>query len=179
MPEIPVWTTLSDRVVYENAWIRVREDRFVRPDGEMGFMGGGDSALGWNGCSERQSGDCAGWAVSVHAAAVYVGDSARGVGCRETDMLAVAQRELREEAGVRASRWRSLGTVDVCNGVTNDVQHLFLAEDLTLVESEPDPEEELTVKWVGFDEATRMILEGEITEVCSVAANLESPAGGI
>ena len=45
----------------------------------------------------------------------------------ETDMRKVAERELAEEVGVRASEWRLLGPVDVMNGVTDDVQSLFLA----------------------------------------------------
>ena len=103
------------------------------------------------------------------------GGSAEG----ETDMLAVAKRELREEAGVIAADWQSLGTVDVCDGVTNDVQHLFLARSLTTVENDPDPEEDLTLRWVLIDDAVTMILRNEITEVCSVAAILKGRLLGI
>ena len=33
------WTTLSSRLVYENPWIRVREDQVLRPDGQPGIYG--------------------------------------------------------------------------------------------------------------------------------------------
>ncbi|HEX8175636.1 MAG TPA: hypothetical protein VF543_11000 [Pyrinomonadaceae bacterium] len=33
------WRTLSSREVYENNWIRVREDKVIRPDGEQGIYG--------------------------------------------------------------------------------------------------------------------------------------------
>ena len=33
------WTTLSRRLVYENPWIRVREDQVLRPDGQPGIYG--------------------------------------------------------------------------------------------------------------------------------------------
>ena len=33
------WTTNASRIVYENAWIRVREDQVVRPDGGPGIYG--------------------------------------------------------------------------------------------------------------------------------------------
>src|SRR5680860_173631 len=33
------WRTLGTREVYDNAWIRVREDRVVRPDGAAGIYG--------------------------------------------------------------------------------------------------------------------------------------------
>jgi hypothetical protein len=33
------WTTLSSRPVYDNPWIRVREDQVLRPDGLPGIYG--------------------------------------------------------------------------------------------------------------------------------------------
>lgn len=92
----------------------------------------------------------------------------------ETDMLAVAQRELAEEAGVIAACWQPLGAVDVCNGVADDVQSLYLATRLAETPAHPDPEEEITVTWKPFDEAVRMAMDGRIAEVCSVAAILRA-----
>lgn len=91
----------------------------------------------------------------------------------ETDLLAAAQRELAEEAGVSAAHWQSLGTVDVCNGVTDDVQHLFLATGLQPAEAHQDPVEEIVVTWIPFAEAFALTMEGAITEVCTVAAILK------
>ena len=34
-----MWSTLTSRAVYENPWIRVREDSVVRPDGTPGVYG--------------------------------------------------------------------------------------------------------------------------------------------
>jgi 8-oxo-dGTP pyrophosphatase MutT (NUDIX family) len=87
-------------------------------------------------------------------------------------MATVARRELKEEAGVEAEHWQLLGAVDVNNGVTTDVEHLFLATGLRSGENHPDPEEELALKWVPFESAVQMIFNGYITEVCSVAALL-------
>ena len=33
------WTTLGSRLVYENPWIKVREDQVLRPDGLPGIYG--------------------------------------------------------------------------------------------------------------------------------------------
>jgi len=90
----------------------------------------------------------------------------------ERDMLAVAKRELAEETGLLAQHWELLGPVDVCNGVADDVQTLFLARDLTSTEMQLDPEEDISVEWRPFDEAVRMAVDGRISEVCSVAAIL-------
>jgi len=169
------WTTLSQRTAYENAWIRVREDKFVRPDGEVGLYGVVEirPSIGVVAVNRNRETVLVGqyrYTLRRYTWEIPRGGSSEG----ETDMLAVAQRELREETGVQAARWESLGTVDVCNGVTTDVQHLFLAHDLTLTEPEPDPEEELSLRWVAFEEAVRMAMKGEIKEVCSVAAILKT-----
>lgn len=90
----------------------------------------------------------------------------------ETDMFEVARRELAEETGVLAANWRELGPVDVCNGVADDVQTLFLATGLTATNMRLDPEEDITVEWLPFGDAVQMALDGRITEVCSIAAIL-------
>ncbi len=90
----------------------------------------------------------------------------------ESDMLAVAQRELAEEAGVKAENWKYLGAVDCCNGVVNDLQSLYLATDLFPTDRHLDPEEDIAICWTPFDEAVRMSLDGRITEVSSIAAIL-------
>ena len=168
------WTTLSTKVVYQNAWIRVREDRYVRPDGEAGLYGVIEirPSVGVVVVDGQDRVALIGqYRYTLRRVTWEIPRGGSGPG--ETDMLAVAQRELREEAGVVASRWTSLGTVDVCDGVTDDVQHLFLAQGLTDADTEPDPEEDLTVRWVTFHDAVGMVMSGEITEVCSVAAILK------
>jgi hypothetical protein len=66
-----------------------------------------------------------------------------------------------------------LGPVDVCNGVTDDVQSLFWASGLSSTEMKLDPEEDITVAWKPFAGVVEMVMDGRITEVCSVAAILK------
>jgi 8-oxo-dGTP pyrophosphatase MutT (NUDIX family) len=88
-------------------------------------------------------------------------------------MLEVAKRELAEETGTLAKTWQNLGAVDICNGVANDVQSLFLATDLSKTSQNLDPEEDIVVRWVPFGEAVQMAMNGRITEVCTIAALLK------
>ena len=167
------WKKLRSRIAYQNAWLRLREDAVLRPDGKEGIYGVvelrpsvGVVALN----ADREMVLVGQWRYPLgrHTWEIPRGGSMAG----ETDLLAVAQRELREEAGLEAGKWQRLGAVDVNNGVTTDVEHLFLASDLTGCETHPDPEEEIEVRWVRFETAVSMVFEGEITEVCSVAAIL-------
>lgn len=172
MPENS-WRTTGSRIAYENAWIRVREDEVIRPDGEPGIYGVVEirpsvGIVALNTSDEIVLVGQWRYALNRHSWEVPRGGSSPG----ETDMLLTAQRELAEEAGVTAARWEVLGPVDVCNGVANDVQTLFLATELAETAMSLDPEEDIVVAWKPFDEAVQMAMDGRITEVCSVAAIL-------
>jgi 8-oxo-dGTP pyrophosphatase MutT (NUDIX family) len=165
------WVTKSSRVVYQNAWIGVREDQVIRPDGKPGIYGVVDlrPSVGVAAINARDEVVLVGqwrYALGRYSWEVPRGGSLPG----ETDMLAAAKRELAEETGTLAGRWQSLGAVDICNGVANDVQSLFLATELSETPQKLDPEEDITVRWTPFAEALKMAMDGRITEVCSVAA---------
>jgi 8-oxo-dGTP pyrophosphatase MutT (NUDIX family) len=167
------WKTLASRIVYENSWVRLREDAVLRPDGQEGIYSVVEvrpsvGIIALNG--KREIVLVGQWRYPLGR---YSWEIPRGGSMPdESDLQAVARRELREETGVEASHWLKLGAVDVNNGVTSDVEHLFLATGLENGETHPDPEEEIEVRWVPFTEAVRMVLHGDIADVCSVAAIL-------
>jgi len=78
--------------------------------------------------------------------------------------LATAQRELAEEAGVRARSWSSLGSYFSSPGVFSEVLHLYLAADLELVASAPEANEVFEVHWVPLAQARERALSGEIRD---------------
>ena len=166
-------TKLDSRVVYQNQWIRLREDVVIRPDGGQGVYGVVEvrPSIGVLALNERDELLLVGqwrYPVDRYSWEIPRGGSHDG----ETDLQQVAARELREEAGVEAGRWTPLIDVDVNNGITTDTEHLFLATELSATCAEPDPEEEIAVRWVPFQEAVGMVMRGELTEVCTVAAIL-------
>ncbi len=173
------WQTLSTRVAYENPWIRVREDQVIRPDGKPGIYGVVQirPSIGVVALNDRDEIVLVGqwrYTVNRHSWEIPRGGSHPS----ETDMLAVAQRELAEETGVLAEHWKPLGTVDICNGVADDVQSLFLATGLSMTDMKLDPEEDIVVQWHPFQEAVQMTMDGRITEVCSIAAILKVAVSG-
>jgi ADP-ribose pyrophosphatase len=72
-----------------------------------------------------------------------------------------AVRELKEETGVRAKRWTSLGLYIPAPGIFTEVIHLYLARDLQIGSSTPDSDEELELKWLPLEEAIGLVLRGE------------------
>ena len=83
-----------------------------------------------------------------------------------------ARRELLEETGYRAARWRSLGYLYASPGVLDEKLHLFLAEDLTAGTAKPELDEQLEPKIVPWDEALQMALDGTIKDAKTITAIL-------
>lgn len=168
------WKTLESRTTYKNSWLRVREDQVIRPDGGPGIYGVVEirPSVGILAFNDRHELAIVGqwrYALGRYSYEIVRGGSAEG----ETDMLAAARRELREEAGFEAADWEAFGSADVCNGVTTDVQYFFIAKNLSFVGANQDPYEEIVTEWHSFDRVLDMIAQDEITEVCSIAAILK------
>jgi ADP-ribose pyrophosphatase len=72
-----------------------------------------------------------------------------------------AIRELREETGVTARRWTSLGQYLPAPGIFTEVIHLYLARDLDLGPPMPDADEELELQWLPMEECADKVLRGE------------------
>jgi ADP-ribose pyrophosphatase len=72
-----------------------------------------------------------------------------------------AVRELREETGVEAKRWTSLGLFIPAPGIFSEIIHLYLARDLHVGAAAPDADEELELKWLPIRDAVDLILRGE------------------
>jgi 8-oxo-dGTP pyrophosphatase MutT (NUDIX family) len=72
-----------------------------------------------------------------------------------------AVRELKEETGVQASRWTSLGLFIPAPGIFTEIIHLYMAQDLKIGQPKPDADEELELKWMPLEEAMGLILSGD------------------
>lgn len=94
------------------------------------------------------------------------------------DPLTAAERELGEEAGVAAREWSLLTDIFTSPGFAEETVRIYLAESLTAVDR-PDPEDEeadMTLDWVGLDEAVDMVLRGDVVNSIAVAGILAAYA---
>ena len=90
----------------------------------------------------------------------------------DEDVLAAAQRELKEETGYSADTWQNLGFVYSTPGFCNEKLHLFLAQDLHSGEQSLDDDEFINCEFVEISEIKKMIKNNEITDaktICAVA----------
>jgi 8-oxo-dGTP pyrophosphatase MutT (NUDIX family) len=97
-----------------------------------------------------------------------------GGGLLEHTPLESAQRELREETGLTAARWTRIARLHTSNSVTDEEGFVFLAEDLTQGEWEPEESEDLRVWKLPLAQAVALVMNDEITDAISVAGLLKA-----
>lgn len=86
------------------------------------------------------------------------------------EVLACAQRELREETGYEAQDWVHLGTIHPCIGYSDERIEAFLARKLLHVGASLDDGEFLQVVSLAPDAALSAVRAGEITDGKSISA---------
>jgi len=90
--------------------------------------------------------------------------------------LATVQRELAEEAGVRAIRWTPLGSILTTPGFCDERIHLYLARELDRVPAMPGEHELLEVHWVELPEALEWARNGQIEDAKTLVALFRAAA---
>lgn len=163
-PDNP-WTTLDHRLVYENPWISVREDRVIRPDGQPGIYGVvhfRNKAVGVLPVED----DGSVWLVGQHRYPVnaYSWEIPEGGGPDGEDPEQTARRELREETGLLATRLEPIAISHLSNSVSDEVAYLFRATGLTPGPDDPEGTERLEVRKMDWLTAWSMVVDGLITD---------------
>lgn len=165
------WRRLARRVAYENPWLTVWHDDVVRPDGSPGIYGVvhfRNQAAGVVAIDDADRVLLVGqhrYTLDAYSWEIPEG----GVPAGE-DALAGARRELREETGIVAATWRELRRFHLSNSVTDEEAVLFLATDLGQEDPDPEATEQLAIRWVGFEDALAMALDGRITDAMTILA---------
>jgi len=163
------WKTLGTRLVYENPWIRVREDDVIRPDGEPGIYGVVQTRIATGVCAVADDGQIyliGQWRYPHEEYSWEIVEGGTDDG--ETPEQAAA-RELQEEAGLVAEHWEPLGgPVHLSNCFSAEEGRLYLARGLTEVGAAPDGTEELARRWLPVDDALALVDDGTITDAMSV-----------
>jgi len=164
---------LTSTMRYENPWMRVREDVFLRPDGTQGVYGvieRRDFAciVPWDGTHlfliEQYRHPVAAWSLELPQGGWDPGDPG---GTPEE----LARLELREETGCRAQRLDHLGRLWQGVGVSTQSFDVWLATGLERGDAAPGIDEHgmHTVRMTP-DEVGSAVDEGRLRDSASVAA---------
>ncbi|MDX8141101.1 NUDIX hydrolase [Lentzea sp. BCCO 10_0061] len=171
---VMVWQRLATNVVHRSQWFEVRSDRVVRPDGGHGtythvVAPGSVTILAIQDDDEvvltRQ------W-IYTHGGTEWRLPGG-AVDHADADPLAAARRELAEETGLRAAKWERLGQIHGADSLSNHVDHIFLATDLTQGEAALEPgEADLRVRTMPFCHALDLVRQGMLPHAGSSHALL-------
>lgn len=162
---------LSSRVVYENQWLRLREDRIRYPDGSSGVYTVVDKR-DFTLVLPRADGGF--WMVEQFRYPIgrRVWELPQGSwhGEPDGDALALARTELAEETGLTAGEWRHLGRLGAACGFASQHFDVWLATEL--VEGTPDreaTEQDMVHRFVPDDELWAMVASGQVVDGHSLA----------
>ena len=169
------WKTLTEETVYENPWIEISHRDVITPGGSPGIYGVvkfKNLAIGILPIDEE--GNI--YLVGQYRYAIneYSWEMPEGGGPLDETPISAAQRELKEETGLVAEKWTELGRIHTSNSATNEEGFIFIAEQLTQQEAEPEDTEVLQVKKVHLSEAVEMVMRSEITDSLTVCAILKA-----
>lgn len=167
------WKTLSTETVYENAWLELSHREVITPGGSNGIYGlvkFKNQAIGVLPIDQDDHIYLVG--QFRYAIDEYSWEIPEGGGILGTDVLEAAKRELKEETGLVAAKWTKLARIHTSNSATNEEGFLYIAEELSQLEAEPEDTEDLQVKKVHLKEAVEMVMRSEITDSLSVCAIL-------
>lgn len=163
---------LASKVVYQNKWMTVREDKIVRSSGAEGIYGVVDKP------------DCA-VIIAIDDAQIHLVQQYRYTvqqrcwelpqGAWESnpdaDHCDLAKGELREETGLCAGKMEYVGPQFIAYGFLNQTCHVYLASQLTLIGDQRDSEEEdLITRSFSIEAFEQMLIDGQIKDSVTIAA---------
>jgi 8-oxo-dGDP phosphatase len=169
---VPFIETVASREIYRNPWMVLREDDIRRPDGSPGVYAVVDKptfalVMPYDGHRFRL----------VEQFRYPIGarrwefPQGTAPGVADTEPFELAERELREETGLRAASFEALGQIDIAPGMSSQRGWVFLATGIAEGESDREHEEQdMRSAWFPREEVEQMIRSSVIVDSQSIAA---------
>jgi ADP-ribose pyrophosphatase len=168
------WKSASSRAIYENRWMKLREDIALLPDGRTTIYGVVEcaEAVGVLPFLDRDTVLMVG--QYRYVAQDFYWEMPTGGRHSEETLEQAAQRELAEEAGHEAGRLVKLCDFHTSKSILREVAHLYLAEELRPAARPPDRTEFIERRTFPFNRVLEMVERGEIKDSMTVVAVLHA-----
>jgi len=168
---------LSSETVFEGPLFRVLRDRLVEPGGNLATRdivrhNGSVVVLAIDSAKSKRDP----WVVVErqyrHAANRFLWELPAGKLEPGEDPLLGAQRELAEETGYRAKKWKPLVEYYASPGFLGESMKVFVAEGLIAGDTNPDDDEQIAFRLVKLAELVKLIEKGAILDGKTLSAVL-------
>jgi ADP-ribose pyrophosphatase len=160
---------ISSVVVFECPLFRVRHDKLIEPGGRNSERdvirhNGSVVILALDNSKSKKDP----WIVIErqyrHAANQFLWELPAGKLEAGEDPLSGAKRELEEETGYKAKKWKPLVEYYASPGFLGESMKVFLAEGLIPGDAHPEEDEQIELRLVKLSEVLRMIEKGAILD---------------
>jgi ADP-ribose pyrophosphatase len=160
---------LSSEVVFEGSLFKVRHDKLIEPGGHASER----DVIRHNGsvvilALDKSKSKRDPWLVIErqyrHAANQFLWELPAGKLDAGEDPLAGAKRELAEETGYSARKWKPLVEYYASPGFLGESMMVFLAEGLIAGEARPGEDEQIDFRLVKLSDVLKMIEKGAIKD---------------
>jgi ADP-ribose pyrophosphatase len=167
--EVETAQLLSSVVVYQGSLFRVLHDKLLEPGGKPSERdvirhNGSVVILAIDSSKSRKNP----WIVVErqyrHAANQFLWELPAGKLDPGEDSLAGAKRELAEETGYTARKWKPLVEYYASPGFLGESMQVFVAEGLVAGDAHPEEDEEIEFRLVKLSEVLKMIEKGAIKD---------------
>ena len=169
------WITLKSEQIFESPWIGLTYHDVLNPGGNPGtysVVHFKNLAIGILPLDK----DYNTWIVGQYRYPInqYSWEIPEGGGNLDVAPIVSAKRELLEETGITANKWTEIQTMHLSNSASDEFCFLYIAQDLSFGEAEPDDNEQLEMRKLHFDELYKMVESGEITDSLTVTTVLKT-----
>jgi ADP-ribose pyrophosphatase len=160
---------VSSEVVYQGSLFRVLHDKLIEPGGKRSERdvirhNGSVVILAIDSSKNKKNP----WIVIErqyrHAANQFLWELPAGKLDPGEDALAGAKRELAEETGYSARKWKPLVEYYASPGFLGESMKVFVAEGLVAGDAHPEADEEIEFRLVKLSELLKMIEKGDILD---------------
>ena len=163
---------LSSQLLFDAPIIAVRKDELAMPNEQVAYRDVVEHMGAVAVAAVNDAGEIAMVHQYRHAVKRRLWELPAGLlDVKNESELAGAQRELVEEAGLKAAQWSVLADIVTSPGFCEETARVYLAQDLTEVERPEafgDEEAEMDFAWIKLDAAVAKVLAGEINNSIAV-----------
>ena len=168
---------LGSEVVFEGPLFHVVRDRLIEPGGKLATRdivrhNGSAVILAVDNTKSKRDPWIVGERQYRHAAGRFLWELPAGKLEPGEDPLLGAQRELAEETGYRAKKWKPLVEYYASPGFVGESMKVFVAEGLTSGDTNLDEDEQIAFRLVKLSEIVKMIEKGAILDGKTLSAVL-------